>query len=323
MTKVALIVGVTGQDGAYLARLLHQKGYDVHGTSRTPELSPLDGLSAVGVRKHVKISSLWPTDLNAVVQKIEQIRPDEIYNLAGQSSVALSFAEPAQTIDSVVVGTLNFLEALRKAAPSTRFYNAGSSECFGDTGERAADESTPFCPKSPYGIAKVAAVSLVSNYRDAYGLFACSGLLFNHESPLRPDRFVTRKITAAAARIAGGSKERLVLSTLSIRRDWGWAPDYVEAMWKMLQQHTADDFVIASGQSHSLEDFVTAAFGAFDLNWRDHVVCDPSIGRPNDIVNSVGNPEKALQRLGWKPTVQFREMINRMAAAECVGVAAD
>jgi GDPmannose 4,6-dehydratase len=219
--RVALITGITGQDGAYLARFLVAKGYAVHGTSRDAALARLDGLIALGICDKVKVHSMSPADFQSVTQVIEAVAPDEIYNLSGQSSVSLSFTQPAETLTSIALGTLNMLEALRRLRGKVRFYNAGSSECFGDTGLRAASEKTAFRPKSPYGVAKVAAISLVANYRESYGLFACSGLLFNHESPLRPMSFVTRKITAAAARIAAGSRERLPLGNLSIRRDWG------------------------------------------------------------------------------------------------------
>jgi GDPmannose 4,6-dehydratase len=242
--KVALIAGITGEDGAYLARFLLERGYVVHGTSRDAALARLDGLIALGISDQITLHSMSPADVQSVAQVIEAIAPDEIYNLSGQSSVPLSFTQPAETLAGITLGTLNMLETLRRLRGTVRFYNAGSSECFGDTGTGAANEQTAFRPKSPYGVAKAAAISLVTNYRESYGLFACSGVLFNHESPLRPHRFVTRKITAAAARIAAGIRARLALGNLSIRRDWGWAPDYVEAMWKMLQCDQPDDFVL-------------------------------------------------------------------------------
>ena len=261
-------------------------------------------------------------DSRSIIRVIDEIRPTEIYNLSGQSSVALSFDQPVETIEGIVFGTLNILEAVRQYASNVRFYNAGSSECFGDTGIQAADEHTAFRPKSPYGIAKAAAISLVTNYREAYGLFACSGILFNHESPLRPAHFVTRKITAAAARIAQETRDRLVLGNLSIRRDWGWAPDYVEAMWAMLQANTPDDFIIATGVSHSLEEFVAAAFAEVGLNWRDYVDYDASFKRPNEIQCSSGDPTKAREILGWCAKAQFSEIITRMLRAEREGAMA-
>ena len=315
---MALIAGVTGQDGAYLARFLLEKGYVVHGTSRDAALARLDGLIALGICDKVALHSMSPADFQSVVQVIEKVAPEEIYNLSGQSSVSLSFTQPAETLAGIALGTLNMLESLRRLGGRVRFYNAGSSECFGDTGTRAV-----FRPKSPYGVAKAAAISLVANYRESYGLFACSGLLFNHESPLRPSRFVTRKVTAAAAKIAAGSGARLALGNLSIRRDWGWAPDYVEAMWRMLQCDQPDDFVVASGVACSLEQFVAAAFFELGLDWRDHVDYDPSLVRSSDIMYSVDDPTKAAQILGWRPTVRMPEIVARMVRAErdIVGVA--
>jgi GDPmannose 4,6-dehydratase len=211
---------------------------------------------------------------------------------------------------------------MKLVQPKAHFYNAGSSECFGNTAGRPADEETAFRPKSPYGVAKAAAVTLVANYRESYGLFACSGLLFNHESPLRPERFVTRKITRAVARIAQGSGERLQLGDLSIRRDCGWAPDYVDAMWRMLQRDVPEDIVVASGVSHSLEEFVAAAFAEAKLDWRDHVDRDPSLGRPSDIIDSLGNAARAGRLLGWQPKVGFAEIVARMVRAESEGAGA-
>jgi GDPmannose 4,6-dehydratase len=318
-TKVALIAGITGQDGAYLARFLLGKGYVVHGTSRDAALARLDGLIALGICEKVALHSMSPADFQSVARVIEGVAPDEIYNLSGQSSVSLSFTQPVETLSGIALGTLNMLETLRRVGVRARFYNAGSSECFGDTGTRAANEQTAFRPKSPYGVAKAAAISLVANYRESYGLFACSGLLFNHESPLRPTRFVSRKITAAAARIGDGSRTRLALGNLSICRDWGWAPDYVEAMWKMLQCDQPDDFVIASGVAHSLEEFVATAFAAVGLNWRDHVDYDSSLVRSSEIMCSLGDPSKAAQMLHWRPTVNLPEIVARMVRAEREG----
>jgi len=322
MAASALIVGVTGQDGAYLARLLLEKGAQVHGTSRDAEVARLTGLSALGVRDRVQLHSMSPVDFRSVMQTIERVQPDEIYNLSGQSSVSLSFTQPVETIESIVSGTLNILEALRLQRAKIRFYNAGSSEIFGDTGKRAVDETAAFRPKSPYGVAKAASVSLVTNYRESYGLFACSGILFNHESPLRPERFLTRKVTAAAVRIAHGSGERLRLGNLSPSRDFGWAPDYVAAMAGMLRLPDPDDFVIASGEAHSLEDFVHLAFQNVGLHWREHVDFDPAVVRPSDIAHSLGNASKARAKLGWQPTVRFPDIVARMVRAETDGAGA-
>ena len=279
----------------------------------------LDKLNALGVGEQVILHSLSPWDFRSVMQVLEKARPDEIYNLSGQSSVALSFTQPTETIESIIFGTLNLLEAMRMVGPQMRLYNAGSSESFGDITVAAADELTAFRPKSPYGVAKAASVSLVANYRESYRLFACSGILFNHELPLRPERFVTRKITAAAARIAGGSGERLLLGNLSTRRDFGWAPDYVVAMWRMLNLERAEDIVIATGQSHSLEEFVAAAFDEVGLDWRKYVDIDPGIGRPSDITYSCGNATRAREVLGWHPTATFHDIVRLMMRAEREG----
>jgi GDPmannose 4,6-dehydratase len=314
--RVALIAGITGQDGAYLARLLLGKGYVVHGTSRDAALARLDGLVALGITDKVALHSMSPADFQSVARVVEGVAPDEIYNLSGQSSVSLSFTQPAETLSGIALGTLNLLETLRRLGGGVRFYNAGSSECFGDTGMRGANEETAFRPKSPYGVAKAAAISLVANYRECYGLFACSGILFNHESPLRPSRFVTRKITAAAANIGAGSRERLALGNLAIRRDWGWAPEYVEAMWRMLQCDQPDDFVVASGVAHSLEEFVATAFLNVGLDWRDHVEYDASLVRSSDIMYSLGDPTKVAQMLDWHSTVKLPAIVERMIRAE-------
>jgi GDPmannose 4,6-dehydratase len=314
--RVALIVGVTGQVGAYLARYLLRKGYRVHGTSRDAALARVEGLATLGISDQVTLHSLSPVDASSVTRVIEKVAPDEVYSLAGQSSVSLSFSQPIDTLEGIVFGTINLLEGLRRVDPKIRFYCAGSSECFGDTGLRPATELTAFRPKSPYGIAKAAAISLVANYRDSYGLFAGSGILFNHESPLRPARFVTRKVAAAAARIAQGSGERLSLGNLAVHRDWGWVPDYVEAMWAILQYDTPDDFVIASGVSHSLEEFVALAFAEVGLDWREHVDQDQALQRPSDITYSAGDPSKAGRILGWRAKVSFAEIVTRMVRAE-------
>jgi GDPmannose 4,6-dehydratase len=314
--RTALIIGISGQDGAYLAQLLLDKGYRVHGTSRDAEISAFGALEALAIRDRVSLHSAVPTDFRSVVQAIDRAAPDEIYNLSGQSSVGLSFQEPVETLQSISVGTLNILESIRFLKRPTRFYSACSSECFGNTGDRPADETTVFRPRSPYGVAKSAAYWEVVNYRESYGLFACSGLLFNHESPLRPPRFVTRKIVAAAARIAAGSGETLTLGNIAVSRDWGWAPEYVDAMWRMLQQPEPDDYVIATGRSHRLEEFVAAAFAHFGLDWNDHVRLDKALHRPTDLASSVGNAAKAERVLGWRAATVMPQVVGHMAAAE-------
>jgi len=237
-----------------------------------------------------------------------------VYNLAGQSSVGLSFEQPVETLESVSIGTLNLLEVVRFLDKNIRLYNAGSSECYGDTGGIPADEQTPFRPRSPYAVAKAAAFWEVANYREAYGLFACSGILFNHESPLRPERFVTQKIVRTASRIAAGSGERLRLGNLDIWRDWGWAPEYVRAMWLMLQQDTPEDYVIATGVTSSLEQFVEEVFRLKGLHWKDHVDIDPAFFRPSDLRMSAANPDKAAARLGWKAQYTVRDVAREMVA---------
>ena len=315
-SKRALIVGVTGQDGAYLARLLLEKGYTVFGTSRDADLANLAGLRALGISEQVQLSSMSPTDFRSVFSVITSTKPSEIYNLAGQSSVGLSFALPAETMESIVTGTLNLLEAVRLVDPSIRFYNAGSSECFGDTNGEAATEDTAFRPRSPYGVAKAAAFWQVANYREAYGLFCSSGILFNHESPIRPARFVTRKIVSSVARIARGSGEKLSLGNLEISRDWGAAQEYVDAMWRMLQIERAGDYVIATGQSTTLQTFVEQAFAAAELDWRDYVIVDETLLRPTDILVSKGDAGKAAEQLGWQAQTKLPELIQQLVAAE-------
>lgn len=314
--KKALICGISGQDGAYLAKLLLEKGYEVTGTSRDAQMSSFRNLQRLEIREQVKLTSMSLTDFRSVLQVINKIQPDEIYNLAGQSSVGLSFDQPVETLDSITTGTLNILEAIRFTGAPIKLYNAGSSECFGDTSDRSADEGTPFRPRSPYAVAKAAAFWEVANYREAYGLFACSGILYNHESPLRPERFVTQKIIAAACRIAQGSKETLTLGNMSIRRDWGWAPEYVEAMHLMLQHEKPDDYVIATGESNKLEDFVAEAFACVNLNWRDHVTSDRSLYRPTDIAVGRGHPAKAREVLGWQAKYKMQDVVRMMILAK-------
>ena len=314
--KRALIFGISGQDGAYLAEHLLREGYEVFGTSRDRELANLSNLNSVGATDKIKIHSASVVDFRSVLQAISDTQPTEIYNLSGQSSVGLSFVTPIETFDGIVVGTLNILESIRFLKADIRFYNACSSEAFGETFGRPATEETPFRPRSPYAVAKAAAFWAVANYREAYGLFACSGILFNHESPLRPVRFVTQKVVRGAVDIARGARDKLVLGKLDISRDWGWAPEYVEGMAKMLRQERPDDFIIATGKASRLEDFVDRAFASVDLDWRDHVVCDPGLERPSDLSVSVGDPSRALQSLGWSATTRMPEVVDRLVAAE-------
>jgi GDPmannose 4,6-dehydratase len=316
MQKKALVFGVSGQDGSYLARFLLQKGYEVCGTSRDAQIAQFRNLQRLGIKDHVRFESVSPIDFRSVLQVLARVQPDEVYNLAGQTSVGLSFEQPVETLESIAQGTLNLLEAIRFTGRPARLYNAGSGECFGDTRDGRANENTPFRPRSPYAIAKATSVWEVSNYREAYGLYACSGILFNHESPLRAERFVTKKIVAAACRIASGSREKLRLGNVAIERDWGWAPEYIEAMWMMLQRETADDFVIATGESHRLDEFIDAAFSHFNLDWREHVSTDLNLLRPTDIHFSKADPSKAASELGWQARRKMKDVVLEMIDAE-------
>jgi GDPmannose 4,6-dehydratase len=316
MRKKALICGISGQDGSYLARFLLEKDYEVIGTSRDAQITAFKNLLLLDIRHRITAESVTLTDFRSVLQALIKIQPDEVYNLAGQSSVGLSFQQPVETLESIALGTLNLLEAIRFTGRPIKLYNAGSGECFGDVGEISADEDTPFRPRSPYAVAKATAFWEVANYREAYGLHACSGIMFNHESPLRPERFVTKKIVAAAYRIASGSRETLHLGNISIQRDWGWAPEYVDVMWRMLQNESPRDYVIASGESHKLEDFVNAVFSYFRLDWHEHVVLDPDLHRPTDIMFSRANPSKVWGDLQWRARFKLREVVQMMGQAE-------
>jgi GDPmannose 4,6-dehydratase len=308
----ALICGVNGQDGAYLAQLLIKKGYEVWGTSRDAQMSSFGNLRVLGIEGQVRICSMAQTDFRSVLSALVRSEPDEVYFLSGQSSVGLSFEQPVETLESIAVGTLNMLEAIRFLGGKMRLYNASSSECFGDVGAQPANEATPFHPRSPYAVAKASAHWMVTNYREAYGLFATNGILFNHESPLRPVRFVTQKIINSALRIAGGADEKLTLGRLDIVRDWGWAPEYVDAMWRMLQQETPGDFVIATGVASSLQDFVVEAFAAVGLDWLAHVESDSGLFRPSEISWSQGDPAKAGQQLNWRAETHMPQVVRRM-----------
>jgi GDPmannose 4,6-dehydratase len=315
MSKKALICGISGQDGAYLAQFLLGQGYEVYGTSRDAQVANLRNLQYLGIGDRIKFLSMSLTDFRSVLQVLNQVQPDEVYNLAGQSSVGLSFNQPVETLESIATGTLNLLESIRFIGKPIKLYNAGSSECFGDTRGLPADEETAFRPRSPYAVAKATAFWEVANYREAYNLFACSGILFNHESPLRPDRFVTQKIIAAACRIHNGQKEKLILGNIDIKRDWGYAPDYVEAMYLMLQRDIPNDFVIATGTTISLSEFIAEAFSVLGLDWQDHVVSDPALRRPTDISISCANPSKAREILGWSAQTKVQTVVRLMVEA--------
>jgi GDPmannose 4,6-dehydratase len=312
----ALICGISGQDGTYLADLLLKKGYTVVGSSRDAQNSNFQNLNRLGIADRIQFESMALHDFRSVLQLIHKVEPDEVFNLSGQSSVGLSFSQPIETLDSIIAGTLNLLESIRFLGKPVRFYNAGSSECYGDTGGSGADEDSQFRPRSPYAVAKSAAYWLVANYREAYGLHASTGILFNHESPIRPERFVTRKIVATACRISRGSDEKLTLGNLEIRRDWGWAPEYVEAMWRILQCELPGDFVIATGATNSLEDFVSETFAVLNLDWRRYTAISESLFRPTDISEGKGNAEKAERVLKWKAKYHMKDVVAKMVRAE-------
>ena len=314
--KIALICGVGGQDGSYLAKFLLSKGYEVWGSSRDAQGASFNNLRLLGIFQSVKTITIQPEDFKSIFTGLKKSRPDEVYYLAGQSSVGLSFELPAETIQSTVIGTLNMLEACKLMDKPPKFYHAGSSESFGDANGVPANEQTPFVPKSPYALSKASAFWLVNNYRDAFGIFACTGILFNHESPLRPKRFVTQKIIQTAKRIHEGSNEKLVLGNLNISRDWGWAPDYVEAMWLMLQQSQAEDYVIATGETHTLQTFVEITFDALGMPWRDHVNQSPEFIRPTELMVSKADVSKANKQLGWTAKTKLRQVIENMLSCE-------
>jgi GDPmannose 4,6-dehydratase len=313
--KTALICGISGQDAAYLAELLLKRGYRVVGTSRDAAMASFANLSRLGIRDQVKVTSSSLTDFRSLIRVLLEVEPNEIYNLSGQTSVGLSFEQPAEALESIAFATLNLLEAIRLLKRPVRFYNACSSECFGEIEGVPADESTPFRPRSPYAVAKAAAFWQVSSYREAYDLHACSGILFNHESPLRPERFVTQKVVAAACRIAGGSRERLRLGDLNVKRDWGWAPEYVDAMWRMVQQDEPSDYVICTGETQPLSAFVDEVFKAVGLSAKDYVEEDQALLRPSDIQCSLGSAARARERLDWVAQYHMRDVARAMVAA--------
>ncbi|MFM8892514.1 MAG: GDP-mannose 4,6-dehydratase [Planctomycetia bacterium] len=311
--KPPLVLGNSGQDGGSLAQALLAEGCAVHGTTRDHRAASFAGLERLGIRERITLSSLEPADFAATKAFLERTPVDEIYNLSGQSSVATSFVDPRGTFESIATATLNVLECLRLLRTPARYYSAGSSEMFGDT-PKPADEATPPRPLSPYGLAKAAAHHAVTHYREVHGLFATTGILFNHESPLRPAHFVTQKIVSTAVRIAGGSDERLTLGSVDIRRDWGWAPDYVDAMRRILRHGAPDDFVIGTGRSHTLREFVERAFTLAGLAARDHVDFDPGLLRPADIMSSESDPAKAERVLGWRATRDLDGVIRGLIA---------
>jgi GDPmannose 4,6-dehydratase len=308
--KTALITGITGQDGSYLAELLLEKGYRVCGMVRRASTDHFQRLEPF--RDRVELLQGDLLDYTSIATILDRVRPDEVYNLAAMSFVPASWQEPVLTAEFTALGVTRVLDALRQTCPAARFYQASSSEMFGKVQETPQSETTRFHPRSPYGVAKVYGHYITINYRESFNLFACSGILFNHESPRRGVEFVTRKITQSVARIKLGLASELRLGNLQAKRDWGFAGDYVRAMWLMLQQDQPDDFVIGTGRTHSVEEFVQIAFDRVGLNWRDYVVIDPKYYRPAEVDLLLANPEKARRRLGWEPEVSFEQLVNMM-----------
>jgi GDPmannose 4,6-dehydratase len=314
MTKTALITGITGQDGSYLAEFLLEQGYHVVGMVRRSSTVNFGRIDHIQDRITLAHGDLL--DQTSLIDIMREHRPDEIYNLAAQSFVPISWKQPVLTGEFTALGVTRMLEAVRTSAPGAHFYQASSSEMFGQVHEVPQTEETPFYPRSPYGVAKVYGHWITVNYRESYGLFACSGILFNHESPRRGLEFVTRKVCHGAAQIKLGLAHELRLGNLEARRDWGFAGDYVKAMWQMLQQDTPDDYVVGTGQTHSVRDLCQVAFGALDLDWEKHVVVDPCFYRPAEVDLLVSDPTKAREKLGWQPAVSFEDLIKTMVDAD-------
>ena len=319
--KKALITGITGQDGSYLAELLLDKGYEVHGIIRrassfnTGRIDHLyRDLHLNGVRFFLHFGDM--SDSTNLIKLLYQVQPDEVYHLAAQSHVRVSFDIPEYTGDVTALSAIRILEAIRQTGVKAKFYQASSSEMFGKVTETPQRETTPFYPRSPYAVAKVYAYWATVNYRESYGVFACNGILFNHESPRRGETFVTRKITRAAAQIKAGKQDKLYLGNLEAKRDWGYAKEYVEAMWLMLQQEQPDDYVIATGETHSVKEFLAESFSCLGLDWQDYVEIDPKYFRPAEVDVLIGDASKAKQALGWEPRTTFKGLVRLMAAAE-------
>lgn len=317
--KRALITGIAGQDGSYLSELLISKGYDVHGILRRVAVDDPQRLWRIaGVLDKLTLHSGSLESYASILNIVDRVQPDELYHLAAQCFVAASFEDPHSTFDTNANGTLNVLSAVKERSPKTRVYFAATSEMYGNATEAPQDEYTPFAPRSPYGTSKLAGYHLVRNYREAYGIFACSGICFNHESPRRGLEFVTRKITRASARIKAGLDDKLVLGNLDAKRDWGFAGDYVRAMWLMLQRDLPEDYVIATGKTHSVGEFVKLAFERVDLDWKKHVVVDEKFRRPAEIDLLLGDASRAEQQLNWAPTIAFEKLVEIMTDAEVI-----
>jgi GDPmannose 4,6-dehydratase len=319
MSKSALITGITGQDGAYLAKLLLEKGYQVHGMHRRTSTDSLERLADIADQIQLHHGDLL--DELSVLRLLEKTEATEVYNLAAQSFVPISWEEPVHTGDVTALGVTRLLEAIRQVNPQIKMYQASSSEMFGKVQETPQTETTPFWPRSPYGVAKVYGYWITVNYRESYNMFACNGILFNHESPLRGKEFVTRKITDAVARIKLGVQTQLSLGNLDAYRDWGFAGDYVNAMWLMLQQETPDDYVISTGEQHSVREFCDIAFASVGLKTKDHVVTDPRFFRPAEVNTLLGDSSKAQSKLGWQRKIDFQQLITMMVEADLQRVA--
>ncbi len=312
--KVALITGITGQDGSYLAELLLERGYEVHGMVRRSSTEKFDRI--VHIKDQLTLHQADLLDQLSIIRMLEDARPDELYNLAAQSFVPTSWAQPLLTGEFTALGVTRLLEAIRTVNPAIKFYQASSSEMFGMVRETPQNEQTPFYPRSPYGVAKVYGHFITVNYRESYDLFAVSGILFNHESPRRGFEFVSRKVSHAVARIKAGLQSELRMGNLEARRDWGYAGDYVEAMWLMLQQPDPEDYVIGTGITHAVSDLLEAAFGAADLDWHDYVTEDAELLRPAEVEHLCADPARARTDLGWEPKVGFEELIRMMVVAD-------
>ena len=321
MARRAFITGITGQDGSYLSELLLSKGYEVHGLVRRSSTFGTERIDHLYIDPHVDTASFFLhygdlTDGNSLSRLFQEIEPDEVYNLGAQSHVAVSFENPIYSVDVDALGTLRLLEAARQLSTTPRFYQASSSEMYGKVHEVPQSETTPFHPRSPYAAAKVYSYWQCVNYREAYGMFATNGILFNHESPRRGETFVTRKVTRAATRIKLGLQEKLYLGNLDAERDWGFAGDFVEAMWLMLQQEEPDDFVVATGERHSVRDLCGESFGLLDLDWEEYVEIDPRYFRPAEVDLLQGDATKARETLGWQPKVGFAELVGMMVKSD-------
>jgi GDPmannose 4,6-dehydratase len=325
--KKALITGITGQDGSYLAELLLAKGYEIHGIIRRASTFNTERIDHLYQDPHINDVQLFLhysdiADSTSLIKLLYRIQPDEIYHLAAQSHVRVSFDIPEYTGDVTGLGTLRILEAIRETGVKAKFYQASSSEMYGKVQEVPQRETTPFYPRSPYGAAKVYAYWTTVNYRESYGIFACNGILFNHESPRRGETFVTRKVTRAVAHIKAGLQDKLYLGNLNAKRDWGYAKEYVEAMWRMLQQEGSDDYVIATGETHAVQEFVEEAFAYAGLDWRDHVEIDPKYYRPSEVDLLVGDASKAKRVLEWEPKTTFKDLVSLMVDADMAALRA-